>query len=230
MKNTLLILLFVFANLAAHAQCSSVGVQISSSDTSYIQLYNAAFFLIPSGIDNVCEWTVTTFDGELIHKDSTFGEFNDQSRSYFDHSVSIADSMKATIVITNDTEGIICTINDTLYWEEIEVLPGAIIGNWSVLSDNGGVEVVISNASEYILNSSDIELFPSPTYDYFSIKSERDFHSITILDVNGQIIAQNINVLSNEMIDISQYATGVYFVQFWNKNSQSISTKKIVKI
>lgn len=230
MKNVFVLFLFVLVNFNSNGQCSSVGVQISSSDTAYVQLYNAGFFLIPSGDDNIVEWKVTTFSGDIIHEETTSGAFNDQSTSYFDHSIPITDSMKATIIITNNTEGIICTMNDTLYWKETEILPGAFIGNWDILSNNGGVAVDISTSSEEIFNVQNIEIFPSPAFDHFSLKSDLDVYSFNIIDVNGQILGSYKNVQPQEKVDISGYTSGVYFVQFWNEKSKSIGVKKIVKM
>ena len=230
MKKTFLLLFFVLANFISIGQCSDVGVQISSSDTTYIQLYHAGFFLIPSGNDNIVEWKVTTFSGEIIHQDTTSGAFNDQSNSYFDHSIPITDSMKATIIITNNTEGIICTMNDTLFWKETEILPGSFIGNWDILSNNGGVEVDISTSSEEIFSVQNIELFPSPTFDHFSMKSELDVYSFNIIDVNGQILGTYNNIRSQERVDISQFSSGIYFVQFWDEKNRNIGVKKMIKM
>ena len=230
MKKLFLLLFFVLTNFISNGQCSSVGVQITSSDTTYIQLYHAGFFNIPSGFDNIVEWQVTSFSGDIIHQDTTSGAFVDQSNSYFDHTIPITDSMKATIIITNNTEGIICTMNDTLYWKETEVLPGAYIGNWDILSNNGGVEEDISTSTEKILNDQNIEIFPSPAYDYFSINGDFDNYSFTVFDINGQILGTYNNIQPLEKVNISGYSSGVYFVQFWNKNHRSISIKKIVKM
>ncbi|MFK7773218.1 MAG: T9SS type A sorting domain-containing protein [Saprospiraceae bacterium] len=230
MRKVSLLLLFVLANFISNGQCSSVGVQISSSDTTYIQLYHAGFFLIPSGDENIVQWEVTTFSGDIIHQDNTSGGFNDQSNSYFDHSIPITDSMKATIIITNNTEGIMCTMTDTLYWQVDEILPGAFIGYWNVLSDNGGVEEDISTSSEEIFNVQNIELFPSPAFDHFSLKGDLDVYSFNIIDVNGQILGTYNNIHSQERVDISQYSSGVYFVQFWDQKNKNIGVKKMVKM
>ncbi len=230
MKKILPFLFFVLANLTVQAQCSNVGVQISSSDTTLIQLYNAGFFLIPSGIDNVVEWEVTSFSGEIIHQETTSGDFNDQSSSLFNHTIPITDSMKATIVITNTTAGIICTMNDTLYWKETEVLPGSFIGNWDVLSSNGGEEEQITATTEFSLNAKDIEIFPSPVYNNFTIKSDLAIASIKIFNLNGQVLSTHNNIRTQDQVDISNCSAGIYFVQFWDENGKMLATKKVVKM
>ncbi len=138
MKKIILCLLFISVNLIVNGQCAVLGISVSSSDTSSVQLYQAGFFLIPSGFDNVCEWEITSFSDDLIHQATTSGD--DQALMAFDHSIPITDSMKVTLVITNVTEGITCTISDTLVWQEIEVLPDIFIGSWGILNNNVGVE------------------------------------------------------------------------------------------
>lgn len=216
--------------MLCYGQCSTVSVQVSASDTSIVQLYHAGFFLIPSGFANICEWEVTTFSGEIVYQDTTSGDAFEQGMVTFDHAVPITDSMKATIIITNNMEGIICTMKDTLYWEEIEVLPGSFIGNWAVLSSNGGVEEEITPTTEVLLDAKSIELFPSPVQDYFQIKGNQNVYSFTILGLNGQLLDSFTNIQELEKVDISTYPPGMYLVQFRDENNRNIGGKKIIKM
>jgi len=230
MKKIIALIIFVSANLVSSGQCSTVSVQVSSSDTSYVQLYHAGFFNIPSGFANICEWEVTTFSGEIIYQDTTSGTAFEQGLVLFDHSVPITDSMKATIVITNDIEGIICKMNDTLYWEEKEVLPGSFIGNWAVLSSNGGVEEEITSSNEVATDAKNIKLFPSPVHDYFQIEGDQDIYSFNILDFNGRILETYDNIYRREKVDVSYFPSGMYFIQFRDRNYRIAGVKKIIRI
>ena len=230
MKKIIALIFFVSTNLVSSGQCSTVSVQVSSSDTSYVQLYHAGFFNIPSGFANICEWEVTTFSGEIIYQDTTSGDAFEQGLVLFDHSTPITDSMKATIVITNNIEGIICTMNDTLYWKETEVLPGSFIGNWTVLSSNGGVEEEITSSNEVAIDVKNIKLFPSPVHDYFQIEGNQDIYSFIILDLNGQILETYNNIYSRKKVDVSYFPSGVYFIQFRDKNNRNLDVKKMIKI
>jgi len=224
------ILLFVLGSFATFGQCSTVAVQISAQDTTYVQMCHAGFFNIPSGIDNVCIWEVTDFWGEIIHQDTTSGASNDQSTSLFNHMISIQDSMKATIVITNETEGIICSMSDTLYWREDEVIPGSIIGYWDVLSSNGGTEEDISTSTKLVVTNQNIEINPSLVKDFFTIKGDIDTFSLNIFDASGQFMRSFKKLHAAENIDISRFSKGIYFLQIKDENSQTINVKKIVKI
>lgn len=230
MKKIFTLLFFIIAHFSSYGQCSTVAVQISSSDTTFIQLYQAGFFLIPSGFDNIVEWEATTFSGEVLHQDTTSGSANDQSTSPFNHSVPITDSIKVSILITNNTEGITCTMSDTLFWKETEVLPGSFIGNWEVLSSNGGEEEPISTSNKEILENLNVEIFPMPANDHFEIRGDLDGYSISIFDINGQVLDTYYNLYSQAKVDISKYSSGMYFVQFWDKNRNSIGIKKMVKL
>ena len=169
MKKILALLFFTSLNLLSHGQCSALSISVSSSDTSYIQLYHAGFFLIPSGFANICEWEVSTFSGDLIFQDTTSGDAFEQGLVFFEHSVPISDSMKVTVVITNDIAGSICTLGDTLYWEETEILPGSYIGNWAILSSNGGIEEEITILADFATDNNKLKLFPFPVDDYYQI-------------------------------------------------------------
>lgn len=229
MKKILALLLCVSIASGAYTQCSSVGVQISSSDTFYVQLYHAAFFNIASGFDNVVEWTVTTFEGETIHKDMTSGDWEEQSFSLFDHMVPLADSMKATIVITNETTGITCTVSDTLFWEETEVLPGFIFGNWAVLSNNVGVEEVISSSTDIFVGTNGIELYPVPAIDQIQLKSDVNIHSFVIFDAHGQTMQRYSEVELPVRVNVSSFAPGTYFIQFMDQDLREVGVKRFIK-
>lgn len=226
MKKNIAFFLFILANFVSNAQCSTVSVQISSSDTTSIQLYNAGIFNIPSGFANVCEWEVVDFSGEIIFQETTSGDFGDQSFALFEHSVPIIDSMKATIIITNEVEGIICTMTDTLFWKETEIIPGAFIGNWSVLSSNGGVSEDISTSTEDNTKEQFIELYPSPVQDYFSINGDQEAYDFQIININGQIIESYFDLSKSEKVDISNLTNGIYFVRFLDGNIKKISVKR----
>ena len=226
MKKLLYSTLFILSGLVSSAQCSTVSVQISSSDTSLIQLYNAGIFNLDSGYANVVIWEVTDFAGGIVHQDTTSGVFNDQSFSLFNHSVALTDSMRATIEITNGVTGEVCFIEDTLFWEETEVIPGVFIGNWAVLNDAGGVVTGI----DAIANRSDqIQLYPSLVDEQFTISGNLPFYSLRLISVNGQQLETFWNVGLQEPVNIAHYQAGIYLVQFLDEQERVIDVKRIVK-
>lgn len=229
MKYLIALLFFFAASLTTYGQCSFVAVQISASDTTLVQLYNAGFFLIPSGIDNVCEWEVTTFDGEVVHQATTSGGFNEQSTTLFNHSVPITDSMKVSLLITNNTEGITCLMQDTLLWEETEILPGSFIGDWVVLSSNGGVEEPIISSTNYLAAEPAIELYPNPATNLMQLVGPQAFYTIALFDLSGQLLRNYPKIPSGQSVDLSSYAPGMYLVQIRDIHGQYLGVRKLIK-
>lgn len=229
MKKMLLFLLFSAIHLAAFSQCSTVSIEVSASDTSYVQLYHAGIFLIPSGNDNICDWEVRSFTDELIFETTTSGDFEGQSFAYFEHAVPITDSMKVTLQITNPTEGITCTMQDTLFWEEMEILPGSFIGDWAILSDNGGIEEEITATINLKEPATKLRLFPTPTADYFQVASSLPVHTLDIFNVHGQLMQSFQGHAAQTPIDVSALIPGCYFVQCFGQNNQFLGVQTLIK-
>lgn len=211
MKKCLNLLLALVFSLSLCSQCSDVGIQISSSSETSVALYHAGFFLIPSGFDNVCDWEVVDFSGNTIHEATTTGEWADQSFSLFDHMVPITDSMQVSLTITNETSGILCEVSDTLFWELTEVLPDVFIGNWAVLSNNGGIETDVLGIE--VESSDDISCFAGSD------------GSITLQGFNGQApylfaIDGGVFVSSSTFIGLS---AGSYTVVIMDANGDMSS-------
>lgn len=223
-------ILFVVFHLSVIGQCSTVSVQISSSDTTFVQLYNAGFFNLPSGFANVVEWEVRDFSGELVYQEITSGDFEEQSRIQFEHTVPITDSMKATIVITNEVEGFICTMNDTLYWEVTEVLPGSFVGNWGVLSGNGGVEMDITTNTEQLQELTTLDLVPTVISSHFTIVGDLDRYVLRIDDSTGRTVVTNHTVQNGEQVHVAELRSGIYFVTVYDVQLSLLSTIRVVKL
>ncbi|MEZ4739091.1 MAG: T9SS type A sorting domain-containing protein [Flavobacteriales bacterium] len=218
----------ILSSFTAHGQCGDVAILVSASDTSYVQLYHPAFFLIPSGFANVCTWEVATFDGAVVHEAITFGEWADQSFTLFDHTVPITDSMLVTLVITNDSSGITCTITDTLYWEETEVLPGSFIGNWAILNSSGGVQT--GSADRAGTDKVGFAVLPGPALDHVRITGLGGSCSLAIHDANGALVATHANVGNNERVDVSWLPSGVYLIRLWDARELPLGTRRFVKL
>jgi len=210
-------------------QCSSVGIQISSSDTTQIQLYHAGLFNLDSGYANVCEWEVTTFQGTVVHQAITSGDWPDQSFSLFNHSVPITDSMQVILFITNPIAGITCSIRDTLVWEETEVIPGAFIGNWSVLGDYLGIENELVTSIISLQTGKQIKILPSLVTDWFVVSNVDKNHSIVMFDSMGRKIFER-STYSQEAFNVSLLKSGMYYIHVHNESGYVIDIEKMMKI
>lgn len=230
MKSTFFSLAFLAITSFSYGQCSSTSIQVSSSDTTQVQLYHAGFFLIDSGQHNVCVWEVTTFQGTVIHQDTTLGMWADQSFSLFDHSVPITDSMQVTLVITNPVAGITCSMTDTLFWEETEVLPGSFIGDWAILGDYVGTENQIITSINDVSDRPDLEILPSLVTDQFIIRNTNENNFISVFDSNGQLVFSKRILYAIEPVDVSSQKTGIYYVRVYDSEGTHLDVKKFVKL
>ena len=220
----------ILCSLNSLAQCSSVTLSVSASDTSFVQLYHPGFFLIPSGEDNVCTWEVSTFDGAIIHQDLTSGEeFFEQGSTLFEHSVPITDSMRVVMVITNETDGITCSVTDTLVWLETEVLPDEFIGNWFIINESGGIEEELSSTLEGLAAANGIRILPSYVEDAFRIQGEQASYRLSLLDMKGQQLMDLGNLPDGASVDVSTLAAGMYLVRFRDPNGADIGIQRILK-
>jgi len=98
-------------------------------------------------------------------------------------------------------------------------------------TDNGMVYRFSSNfvGINHTQNNEIISLFPNPVSTQLNIvySSNTSFNSITITNINGEIINQ-INNFSGNKIDVSYYDSGIYFITF-ETNNQLTTTKFIIE-
>lgn len=77
--------------------------------------------------------------------------------------------------------------------------------------------------------SSDIKLFPNPAKDILSIdvsRLDKKLTSIELLNSCGQIVSKMSHVNSVEVVDISRYSKGLYFIRLNFDNV--VFTKKLI--
>ncbi|WP_418514199.1 T9SS type A sorting domain-containing protein [Corallibacter sp.] len=75
------------------------------------------------------------------------------------------------------------------------------------------------------LNTNSVTLYPNPVSDRLFIKSTETIKTVTIYNVNGQLIKQ-VNTLGKS-IDVASLPSGLYFVKINTVNGET--TKKIIK-
>jgi endonuclease I len=85
-------------------------------------------------------------------------------------------------------------------------------------------------SSESFASLNDVSIYPNPTSNgSFSISSAIELNTITIYNVNGQIIQEikNPSTIGNETYNVNNLSTGFYLVQLASENG-SITKKVIV--
>ena len=98
-------------------------------------------------------------------------------------------------------------------------------GNWQSGQDCAWIDYIVFppialNTSSITENFADIRLFPNPTMGAFSISFENNkLHDIEILDLNGKIIQQAVNITTNKWsFDISKFDSGTYLIKIYPEN------------
>lgn len=72
-----------------------------------------------------------------------------------------------------------------------------------------------------------IAMYPNPTNSLINIKSKGLIKTIELFDVQGRILQTMISEQSNEVLDLSTYSTGVYFVRV--NTDKGIKVEKVLK-
>ncbi len=80
--------------------------------------------------------------------------------------------------------------------------------------------------SSYDLESS-VSLYPNPTSDRVTISAQGMMESVSMYDVYGKLISTMKVNDTNATVDLSSYASGVYFARITTENG--VVTKRIVK-
>ena len=237
MNKLLFIIIFTgFIGFGANAQqidCSQMGMLVNVSDTDYVKLYHAGPYLLWPREHNKIYWEITDYNGTLIHQDTTTG--NLAGHMGFSHNVSLNDSIIVSSLITHDSVSwgtdnpysVACLIQDTLYWEPTEIIPGVFTYRWEFVGgSNIGVNVLSTRESEgedfYTI------IYPNPNTGLFSIQLEQEHigSSYQILDNLGRLIDKGIIRELSQDFDYSNKPKGVYRIQV--SNEKSVKTLNVV--
>lgn len=79
------------------------------------------------------------------------------------------------------------------------------------------------------LSNKYIEIYPNPCSSELNIKSDKRLNEILIFDINGKIVLIEKNIISsNTVINVSDFQSGVYFIQTINYKGYSEINKLII--
>ena len=227
---TFLLLLVLGSIVPLHAQCDSLGVLVSASDSNYVQLYHPGFFMFGAtanvgGFDNVCFWTITDVDGNIIHEAETAGDWENQSFLLFNHDIPVMDTLFVDLVLTSPLEDHDCCISDTLVWVETEVLGDVIFGDWNTEPGgwNFGMACNVSSVNAPPAMET-IQLSPQPASASLHIEGLQGGESIQVLDATGrECLGMPMN--DRGALDIQHLPSGVYILTVTTENGQGRSQR-----
>jgi len=106
----------------------------------------------------------------------------------------------------------------------------AIDGNYAFIStiqDNGAVYVFGPEGLGINKINSKVLIYPNPSTGFLNLKTDKELQIITITDTKGKIMLQVNSENKTRMINITDFAIGLYFINI--KNSKGVYTKKIIK-
>lgn len=132
----------VEAQVITTVDCGLMGLVVNvGSQSDYINLYHPGGYLTSPDPQNVMEWEFTDSQGNVLHEE-TLVDYNFVS---FNFSMPITDTMYVSVLLTNDSaflngNSVACLIEDYLFWEETEIIPGTFQGSWT-LGGSVGVDV-----------------------------------------------------------------------------------------
>ena len=219
MKNILLTLL-IFAGLAqttqAHVGCDDMNLIVNvGSIQDYVNIYHPGHYLTSPREDNVITWTITDDQDNIVVEETLTNE----AFFAFNHNVPITDTMNVSVVLRNETAGVACLIQDVLYWEETEVIPGVFTYSWAFLYGNVGT-LGIDDVSH-----TTISIYPNPVSEMLYVDSSEPIKTIKIFNKIGQLVRSNSNY---NKIDTENMQSGLYIVHVYFENGQS-EIQKLIK-
>jgi len=129
------------AQVVTSVACDLMNLSVNVSDTTLVKLYHPGHYLTSPGEHNIIAWEITDTQGNLIAEDT----LTDESGFLFDHNIPFSDTMNVTAHLINDSavyqgNPVNCLIEDQLYWEVSEVIPGVFTGRWEFVNGNVGVD------------------------------------------------------------------------------------------
>ncbi|KAA3638742.1 MAG: T9SS C-terminal target domain-containing protein [Bacteroidetes bacterium] len=123
--------------------------------------------------------------------------------------------------------------NDKIFFDEV------IIKGNNVNPPPAALSMAVNNEAQDIANEStnqsltkssnaEINLYPNPTSAILNLEIvDNDFENITVISSSGQVVFKSEAQFEKLSIDVSQYTSGIYFVNFISKGETV--TKRFIK-
>jgi hypothetical protein len=204
----------------AQVGCDMMNLIVNVSDTDYVNLYHPGHYLTWPQEENVIVWEITDMQGNMITADTLI----DEPIFQFYHTVPITDTMNVTAILTNDSAGIACIIEDQLYWEETEVIPGVFIGRWEFVYGNVGGNLGMDETE-----ASTASVYPNPSNDIINISLDKgELLKIELYSMTGRLLFKKDVNSSSYALNIGDYPSGAYLVRVFNQNND-VTNIKILK-
>ena len=185
----------------------------------HINIYHSGHYLTIPREENVITWTVTDNQGAIIAQETLI----DEDRFDFYHDIPTTGTMNISALLINEVAGVACFVEDVLFWEETEVIPGVFTYRWEFLYGNNP----ILGANDLIAPT--VGLYPNPSNDLINISFDKDqLQKIELYDTTGKLLFKKDLNTNTYALNITNYPSGVYFVRVFNQNNVFVN-KQIIK-
>lgn len=185
----------------------------------HIDIYHSGHYLTSPREENVITWTVTDNQGTIITQETLI----DEAHFDFYHDIPTTDTMNISALLINEVAGVACFVEDVLFWEETEVIPGVFTYRWEFLNGNNP----ILGANDLIAPT--LGLYPNPSNELINISFDEDqLSKLEFYDITGKLLFKKDLNTNTYALNIANYPSGTYMVKVFNQNNVSVN-KKIIK-
>ena len=222
MKNILITLLVVTGltqTTKAQVGCDDMNLIVNvGSIEDYVNIYHPGHYLTSPGEDNFITWTITDNQDNIVTQET----LNDEAIFAFNHNIPTTETMNVSATLINETAEVACLIQDVLFWEETEVIPGVFTYRWAFLYGNTGT--TLGTTDNQLM---DFEITATLIDTYLELRSSEDLN-VTVYDKTGRSVKKRKITTQTTTIAMDDMPSGVYFLQLSNDQNSS-QTIKVVK-
>ena len=183
----------------------------------HISIHHSGNYLTHPQEENAITWIVTDNQGTIIAQETLV----DESNFDFYHDIPTTETMNISAELINETAGVACFVEDVLFWEETEILPGVFSYRWEFL--NGNTPILGVNDSQLI----NFKITSTLIDHYIEIRTAEDLNLI-VYDKRGISVKNRKITTETVRLPMDDVPSGIYFVQLSN-DQYSSQTIKIVK-
>ena len=217
---SLIIALGLTQTTQAQVSCDMMNLIVNVSDTGLVKLYHPGHYLTWPQSENVIVWEITDSQGNIIADDTLINN----SDFLFYHDIPLTDTMNVTALLTNDSAGIACLIEDKLYWE-VTTIGTSVLGRWEFVYGNVGVDVTNTVGIDDI-EPTTASVYPNPSSDVINISLNKgQLLKIELFSMTGRLIFKKDLNSKTYALNIGDYPSGVYLVRVFNQNNDIVNTK-----
>ena len=220
----LLLTLFIVAGLTQTTQgqvgCDDMNLIVNvGSIEDYVNIYHPGHYLTWPREDNFITWTITDNQDTIIIQET----LNDEAIFAFNHNIPTTETMNVSATLINETAEVACLIQDVLFWEETEVVPGAFTYSWAFLYGNTGT--ILGTTDNQLM---DFEITATVIDTYLELRSSENLN-MTIYNTTGRSVKMKKITRDNKKVHMDDMPSGIYFVHLTNDQNVSQTIKVIKK-